>query len=828
VCLGTDASGQPRITVGNPGYERVVATNRPLALGGWSLVTVFQWSRVDSDGDGLDDGWEIRHFGDLLHDGDADTDGDGLSDDGEYGAGTDPNATDTDGDGLTDGQEVYTTGSDPLVADTDGDTLPDGFEARTLGLDPLTPDDPEGDLDGDGLTNAAELALGTSADDADSDGDGLEDGAEVTAGTDPLDSDTDGDGLMDGVETGTAVFVSASDTGTDPLDPDTDADRMADGWEVTYGLDPLADDAQGDPDQDGAPNLLEFRLRGSPSSADTPVALLAALWQVSALWPLSAGFADTSGHGLDLVAHGDAAVTGGLLTLAADGYAELASAPPDLAAAPCHTFSLWFESGATGTLIAASPAGAAAPALVLRLDAGGGLVASVSGTDPAGQAQTVTAQCSGVGPGWHQALLCFRERRPPVLYLDGLQVQGAAWSTADAMLLGADLNRILVGAAPGPEGVADLLSGSVSAVAWLATAVDSQAAGMLFRAGRDYDLAPLRSSDGDSDGMPDAWECRWLLSLARGPTEDTDGDGLANLQEYLNGCDPLNRDTDGDGLGDGDEVSTYGTDPLLADTDGDGLSDWQEVNQSHTDPTLADTDGDGLTDGWEVAHGLSPLLADSDADGIADGSEDSDDDGLSDLAEFGLGTDPRVADVGSATVAFQAASTSAYESATVVQVQLALSELPPYRQTVTVRVQACGGTASPGTDYQFTDADVTFSQGALTATASVQLLTDTVREPTESLVLRLNQPKGARLGSPAIHTILMTNALSAQDDTDGDGLPDAWEMQYFGNLDQTAAGDPDADGLTNLQEYQMGARPDKGFRAGLPGELKLRVTGMGR
>lgn len=46
-------------------------------------------------------------------------------------------------------------------------------------------------------------------------------------------------------------------------------------------------------------------------------------------------------------------------------------------------------------------------------------------------------------------------------------------------------------------------------------------------------------------------------------------------------------------------------------------------------------------------------------------------------------------------------------------------------------------------------------------------------------------------------------------DADGDGLPDWWELQYFGNLSQVATGDPDADGVTNLQEYQQGRNPTK-------------------
>ena len=47
---------------------------------------------------------------------------------------------------------------------------------------------PATDTDGDGLTDAEELALGSDPLDADSDGDGVDDGTEVAAGTDPLNS----------------------------------------------------------------------------------------------------------------------------------------------------------------------------------------------------------------------------------------------------------------------------------------------------------------------------------------------------------------------------------------------------------------------------------------------------------------------------------------------------------------------------------------------------------------------------------------------------------------------------------------------------------------
>ncbi|MBN1916658.1 MAG: right-handed parallel beta-helix repeat-containing protein [Verrucomicrobia bacterium] len=47
-------------------------------------------------------------------------------------------------------------------------------------------------------------------------------------------------------------------------------------------------------------------------------------------------------------------------------------------------------------------------------------------------------------------------------------------------------------------------------------------------------------------------------------------------------------------------------------------------------------------------------------------------------------------------------------------------------------------------------------------------------------------------------------------DLDGDGLPDEWEMIWFGDMTHGPAGDDDtggADGLTNLEEYQHGTDP---------------------
>jgi hypothetical protein len=45
---------------------------------------------------------------------------------------------------------------------------------------------------------------------------------------------------------------------------------------------------------------------------------------------------------------------------------------------------------------------------------------------------------------------------------------------------------------------------------------------------------------------------------------------------------------------------------------------------------------------------------------------------------------------------------------------------------------------------------------------------------------------------------------------DGDSLADEWELQYFGNLDQTPTGDFDNDGTDNLTEYRLGLIPNSG------------------
>lgn len=59
--------------------------------GAGNLLREVRSSFVDSDGDGMDDAWEITHFGNLSRDGSGDSDNDGQTDLQEFMAGTDPN-----------------------------------------------------------------------------------------------------------------------------------------------------------------------------------------------------------------------------------------------------------------------------------------------------------------------------------------------------------------------------------------------------------------------------------------------------------------------------------------------------------------------------------------------------------------------------------------------------------------------------------------------------------------------------------------------------------------------------------------------------------------
>lgn len=51
------------------------------------------------------------------------------------------------------------------------------------------------------------------------------------------------------------------------------------------------------------------------------------------------------------------------------------------------------------------------------------------------------------------------------------------------------------------------------------------------------------------------------------------------------------------------------------------------------------------------------------------------------------------------------------------------------------------------------------------------------------------------------------NDVSATGDSDGDGLPDLWELYHFGNLDRDGSGDWNEDGLLDRDAFRFGLNP---------------------
>ncbi len=195
---------------------------------------------VDGDSDGVADACDVcpvDHLNDLDLDGACDSDDDCPSNGDLVVAGVCGCAdeVDTDGDSVPDCNDLCVDGDD--LADWDTDGTPDSCDVCQGGVDII-------DTDGDAVPDFCDDAGGSPCYDedisepipclptGDLDGDGLSDPAEINVYlTDSFDEDTDNDTLLDGEE----VMVY----GTDPKDADTDGDAWLDAEELVNGTDPL-------------------------------------------------------------------------------------------------------------------------------------------------------------------------------------------------------------------------------------------------------------------------------------------------------------------------------------------------------------------------------------------------------------------------------------------------------------------------------------------------------------------------------------------------------------------------------------------------------------
>jgi hypothetical protein len=334
--------------------------------------------------------------------------------------------------------------------------------------------------------------------------------------------------------------------------------------------------------------------------------------------------------------------------------------------------------------------------------------------------------------------------------------------------------------------------------------------------------------DTDDDGMTDAWElAHGLDPVTKDEAEDPDHDGYTNLEEYNAGTDPhvyepvglphavalfalttrlSVADTDGDGMPDWWE-DAHGLNPLVddsaADTDGDGRSNIVEYN-ADTDPQVddwrgptfgvtadllvdtggypfdlgADTDGDGMPDWWEFKYGLNWE--------VPDGGDDLDGDGVSNVGEYLMGTRPDVNDISGLVWCLS----SLFGMDTVFA--------PPDRDGDGMRDwwEIAHGL-DPDIDDANEDPDGDGRSNIDEYNAGTDPHVDDWRGPTRMESLALTVDTGGYNGGYA-------------DDSDGDGMPDWWEIRHGLNplLDDTT-GNPDGDALNNLEEYNAGTDPQR-------------------
>ncbi len=535
------------------------------------------------------------------------------------------------------------------LMDTDGDGLPDWWEIR-YGLNPNV-NDANLDLDADGLTNLQEFQKGTLPNNPDTDNDGIKDGAETgtgvwvsatDTGTNPLNPDTDGDGLKDGVETNTGKFVSASDTGSNPLKTDTDGDGWDDFGEVAAGSDP--NDAKSQPpvgnwSQEITHSAPLYWYRFNETNPTQPAVNSGTA---------GATFNGAYGAGIDptnlvtsiVPALGNAVeFTGPAANNATTKFVDMGQDIPELvnyrppAVDKTTTVEYWVRTSQIGThgnntwqnpAILAHESPGDGDMYWGNINSSGDFIFSTSDLHDIHANSSNKRVTDGqwhhivMVKEWHVSLPCVSR-----MYIDGGTNEGGATLTATT--------------AAGNVSYQD----TDSAIRYIGFTQNGEQTDVQFIGKLDevtiYDraLSPTevrthyRSvyfGDTDGDGMPDAYELsNGLDPNVNDASLDKDSDGLTNLQEYKLGTDPQNPDTDGDGLKDGVETNTgvwvsatnTGTNPLNPDTDADGLLDGVESNtgtfvsatDTGTSPLKRDTDGDGFSDRDEIQLGTNPNSA---------------------------------------------------------------------------------------------------------------------------------------------------------------------------------------------------------------------------
>ena len=176
-------------------------------------------------------------------------------------------------------------------------------------------------------------------------------------------------------------------------------------------------------------------------------------------------------------------------------------------------------------------------------------------------------------------------------------------------------------------------------------------------------------------------------------------------------------------------------------------------------------------------------------------------------------TNIQLADDGNYTVAVNDGATAAVsDPARLIVLIDPLITVAPVSQSVVAGGSATVSVGFSGNPMPF---GVEWRQG------SNSKASNTVARLQDFFTLNNAQPSNAGTWRVVVRNLARNTAsgenrtftLTVLPDSDGDGLPDAWELAYRfpTNNAVNATLDSDGDGMTNLQEYQAGTNPTNAF-----------------
>ena len=343
------------------------------------------------------------------------------------------------------------------------------------------------------------------------------------------------------------------------------------------------------------------------------------------------------------------------------------------------------------------------------------------------------------------------------------------------------------------------------------------------------------NEDTDGDGVKDWFEYRMFGDLSKSPSDDSDGDGFSNKRESELGQDALIVDfmEPGGIAGRMSNTITYADTSMLKVTIKSNPTGFisTSITNKEVNASVATQSLNGATNGSHFAYwtingvrqaspngvasskvslnisGTTEIVAhyvpsneDSDGDGVKDWfelyqfgdlasgpSDDSDGDGFSNKREGELGQEATIAEFTEpGGIAGRMSNSFSYADTSMVLVTIKsnpagfIAESITYREyNSTVTTQNLNGPTN-GSHFAYWTIDGVRQYGPTGVSQSK--VSDVI----------------------TADTLFTAHYIPSNEDTDGDGVKDWFEMYQFGSLSLGPEDDPDGDGFSNKREGELG------------------------